>query len=659
VLRLGAAAESGSEHLLAKVIVEEARRRGLLVETPADAHVVPGRGAQCHLNGNTIRAGNAAFLAEEGLADTGHLLEEADRLGATAVLVAVDRTVAGAILLRDSLRPGAAAAREELEGMELPHQVLLTGDRRRAAEAIAREMGLHNVEAELLPEQKLERIRQLQSQGKVVAMVGDGINDAPALAAANVGVAVAGSGAEITAEAADIVYLNKSLERLPRLFDVSRRAVTTAWQNIILFAGVVNLAAVFAAAYGILGPIGAAFTHQFSSFFVMLNSLRLLRVERPAGGPSRWSRLVVLWEPAAAVLRRIDPGAAFASVWERRRELARPAAAAAAALVVLSGFYTLEPHEQGVIERFGKKVTPYKQPGWHYKLPWPIEKLTRVEAERARAVEIGYRTSVDAPSAEPAAYEWNVQHRAGRFQRRPEESLMLSGDQNMIELNGVVHYSVVRPDDYIFRLVDADNTVRAAAESVIQFVVTTTPLDPLLTTGRRAVEERAKAELQRRLDLYGAGVRVLHVRLQDVHPSVEVVDAFREVAGAWEERSRLINVAEGYRNEQVALARGQGEAGVRNAQAYTLGRVNRAAGDASRFVQAEQAYRGAPGPTETRLYLETMEQILPGRQKLIIDSRGGRRNLMLLEDGVTVAPPGPAMQPPPRAFPPVPREEEP
>ena len=327
------------------------------------------------------------------------------------MLVAVDKTLAGAILLRDSLRPGAAEARAELEQMELTHQILLTGDRRRAAEAIAREMGLHNVEAELLPEQKLERIRQLQSQGKIVAMVGDGINDAPALAAANVGIAVGGSGAEITAEAADIVYLNHSLEKLPRLFDVSRRAVTTAWQNIILFAGAVNILAVFAAGYGYLGPIGAAFTHQISSFFVMMNSLRLLRVERPAGRAPLWARLLeasplpALGRRLGAALGRIDPSAAFAWILERRRQLARPALAALAALVVLSGFYTLEPHEQGVIERFGKKITPYKQPGWHYKLPWPIEKLTRVEGERARAVEIGYRTSESGPGIEPATYE--------------------------------------------------------------------------------------------------------------------------------------------------------------------------------------------------------------------------------------------------------------
>jgi Cu+-exporting ATPase len=664
VLALGAAAESGSEHPLAKVIVEEARRRGASIPASRDANVVPGRGAQCHVNGTAVRAGNAAFLAEDGITDTAHLLEEADRLGATAVLVAVDRTLAGAILLRDSLRAGAAEARAELEQMELTHQILLTGDRRRAAEAIAREMGLHNVEAELLPEQKLERIRQLQSQGKVVAMVGDGINDAPALAAANIGVAVAGSGAEITAEAADIVYLNKSLDKLPRLFDVSRRAVTTAWQNIILFAGLVNVAAVLAAAYGYLGPIGAAFTHQISSFFVMLNSLRLLRVERPAGRESRWTRLLAASRLPALAARldtafgSIDPSATFAALWERRRQLARPLVSAAVLLIALNGFYILQPHEQGVIERFGKKVTPYKQPGWHYKLPWPIERLTRVEAERARAVEIGYRTS-EGPAGEPAAYEWNVQHRSGRFQKRPEESLMLSGDQNMIELNAAVHYNIVRPDDHIFRLLDSDATVRTAAESVIQFVVTTTPLDDLLTTGRRAAEARVLAELHRRLDLYGAGVKILHVNFEDVHPSVEVVDAFREVAGAWEERSRLINVAEGYRNEQVALARGQGEARIRNAQAYKLGRVNRSAGDASRFVQAEAAYRTAPGPTETRLYLETMEEILPGRQKLIVDSRGGRRNLMLIEEGVQIVPPGPALQPPPapRAGPRV-REED-
>ena len=199
--------------------------------------------------------------------------------------------LAGAILLRDRLRGGARQAVQTLEKeIGISWQVMLTGDRRRAAEAIARETGIPNVEAELLPEHKVDRIRQLISQGRVVAMVGDGINDAPALAAAHVGVAVSGA-SDITAEAADVVYMGRSLEQLPKLFEVSRRAVQTVWQNIILFACAVNLIAVGVAATGKIGPLGAAFTHQLAALLVMLNSLRLLRVERPtrrasAGSPT-------------------------------------------------------------------------------------------------------------------------------------------------------------------------------------------------------------------------------------------------------------------------------------------------------------------------------------------------------------------------------------
>ena len=181
-----------------------------------------------------------------------------------------------------------------------------------------------------------------------------------------------------------------------------------------------------------------------------------------------------------------------------------------------------------------------------------------------------------------------------------------------------------------------------------------TPLDDLLTTGRQAAEEKARQELQRRAERYGLGVRILRVKLQDVHPSLEVVDAFREVAGAYEEKNRLINEAEGYRNEQVALARGNAQAQLQNAGSYTLGRVNRAAGDASRFTQQEQAFRAAPGPNELRLYLETMEQVLPGRKKLILDPSKGRRHLLLLEDGVEIAPPAAPLLAPPQ---PVFREE--
>jgi Cu+-exporting ATPase len=541
--------------------------------------------------------------------------------------------------------------------MDIAYQVMLTGDRRRAAEVIAREIGIPNVEAELLPEQKLDRVRQLMSQGKTVAMVGDGINDAPALAAASVGIAVAGA-SDITAEAADVVYMPHSLEQLPRLVDVSRKAMNTAWQNIFLFAGGVNLVAVILCATGNLGPIGAAMTHQLSSFFVMMNSLRLLRVERIGGG--RFSRLLRVsrvsegWEWLRERLEAIEFSAAFGWIVERRQQLKKPAMYAVGTLWLLSCVYMLGPNETGVVERFGRKVLPYSGPGLNFKLPWPVDRLTRIGAQRVRVVEVGFRSYSTTPDNEPAAYEWNVQHRSGRFQRKPEESLMLTGDQNMIELTATVHYNLARPDDFIFKQLDGDVTMRTIAESVLQMLTTKTPLDSILTTGRNELEATALSEMQKRADKYGAGIHLLRVKLQDVHPSLEVVDAFRDVSGAYEEKNRLINEAEGYRNEQVALARGNAKAKLQNANAYTLGRVNRADGDAGHFTMWEQQFRAQSAVNETRLYLETMEQVLPGRKKLIVDTKNGRRHLVLLDDGVEIAPP--AMMP--VVAPQRPREDE-
>jgi Cu+-exporting ATPase len=565
-------------------------------------------------------------VGDEG---AGLVQAEADHLGATAVLVSENGQLAGAILLRDRVREGVRAAVRGLRAMGIGYQVMLTGDRRGPAEAIAREIGIDHVEAELLPEQKLDRVRQLASQGRMVAMVGDGINDAAALAAASVGIAVAGA-SDITAEAAGVVYMPHSLEKLPQLFEVARRAVDTAWLNIVLFAGALNLLAVLACATGKLGPMGAALTHQLASLCVMMNSLRLLRVE------GAWSRPRAVLGKLLEIDWRMHVRAALG--WTRRSLIPL-----AGAVLVLNGFYTLGPDEEGVIERFGRKIAPFSMPGLHYKLPWPIERLTRIAAHRVRVVEIGFRSNSGAAYAEPSAYEWNVQHRGGRFESRPEESFALTGDQNMIELNASVHYDVPHADAFLFRQLDGDATVRAAAESVIHGIASTTPLDALLTEGREAVEAQAQVELQRRLDRYESGVRVIRVKLEDVHPAGDVVDAFRDVSAAYEEKNRAINEAQGYRNEQIALARGTARALAESARAYALGRINRSDGGATRFASQEQAYRTAPGVTETRLYLETMEQVLPGKKKLIVDSGKGRRHLLLLEDGVEIAPPGAAI----------------
>jgi Cu+-exporting ATPase len=645
VLALAAAAESASNHPLARAIVAEATKRRLTPKKPETAEVIPGRGAWARLGEREIRAGNAEFLIAAGIEGTAPLLARADELGATAVLVADGQRLAGAILFRDQVRQGVPQALAALREIGLEDQRILTGDRERVAEYVARQVGVTHVEAGLLPAQKVERIHALLASGHKPAMVGDGLNDAPALASSNVGIAVAGA-SDITAEAADVVYLPHSLGALPEFFRISRQAVRTAWQNIILFAGILNAGAVICAATGVIGPAGAAVTHQLSSLFVMMNSLRLLRT--PSSGESRVTAFLRslrsragishLVEPVRNGFARLEFGALLDSLiahvpsWNRAKQ---PILYATAALYALSGVYALNPDETGVIERFGHKLLAYRTPGLHYKLPWPVDRITRIQAHRVRVIEIGFRSNVGgADSGEPAAYEWNVQHRGGRFQKVSEESLMLTGDQNMIELTATVHYLPERPDDFLFRQLDADATVRAAAESVIQGVTTSTSLDDVLTSSRREIEARAKNELQKRLSDYGTGVRVLEVKLEDVHPSIEVVDAFRQVSNAFEEKNRLINEAQGYQNEQLALAQGNAGAMLENAKAYRIGRTARSEGDASRFLSTEQAFRGAPQATESRLYLETMEAVLPGKKKLILDKTQNKRHLYLLEDGV-------------------------
>jgi HflK protein len=650
LVALAASAEHASGHPLARAIVREAGRRNLSPRASVNAEVIPGRGALSYVDGRRILAGNADFLRENGVSGFESFVTDADEQGATPVLIADSGVFRGAILFRDHLRQGAVQALAALREAGLTDQRIFTGDRRRAASMIAQELGIIHLEAGLLPAQKVEQIEKLQGQGHRPAMAGDGLNDAAALATANVGIAMAGA-SDVTAEAADVVYLPHSLDRLPEFFSVSRRAVRTAWQNIFLFAGLFNAAAVVCAATGRIGPVGAAVTHQLSSFLVMMNSLRLLHVasagewkERLAALGQRipFGRVVgqSLNGAIAWVSLRIEHfefsslAARFVALWPLIR---KPLLYKAVALYALSGLYMLRPEEVGVVQRFGRKLPSDRQPGLHYKLPWPIDTLTRVRAERVRVVEIGFRSNASGRGVgEPAAYEWNVQHRTGRFQSIPEESLMLSGDQNMLELNATVHYIPQQPDDFLFHQIDADLTVRSAAESVMQGIVTSSSLDDVMTHNRREIENTARGQLQARLDRYGAGVRVLQVKLEDVHPSIEVVDAFREVSDAFEEKSRLINEAEGYSNEQIALARGNAAAQLQNANAFSIGRIARAGGDASRFEAAAAAWRKAPDVTSSRLYLETVEQVLPGRNKLIVDKTKSKRQLYLLENGVSL-----------------------
>ena len=272
LLEVAAAAELRSEHPLGKAIVAYAQGRGLRVQEPARFHYTPGRGIAADVNGSTVLVGNAAWMQDRGLSIPASL--QNGEAASAAVYVARENAILGVIAIADTVRREAQQAILALKAMGL-RTILLTGDIRSVAENVGHQLGISEVVAECLPEEKLARIRRLVGgEKRIVAMVGDGINDAPALVEASVGVAM-GSGTDVAQESADVILLGNDLLRFTETVKMARRVRRTIWQN---FAGTlaVDAAGMVLAAFGFLGPLLAAFIHVTSELAFILNSARLL-----------------------------------------------------------------------------------------------------------------------------------------------------------------------------------------------------------------------------------------------------------------------------------------------------------------------------------------------------------------------------------------------
>jgi len=273
VLDMAASAELRSEHPLGKTLVAHAREQGRPLAEPERFDYTPGRGINATLGGDVVLVGNQALMRDHGIAISGDLL--AGHQGASEVFVARGGKLLGAIAIADTVRPEAAAAVALIRRMGIK-TLLLTGDAPVIANAVARHLKLDDVAADLLPEDKLNRIRSLSMSGHTVAMVGDGVNDAPALAAADVGIAM-GSGTDVARESADVVLLGNDLLKFSETLAIARRTRIIIWQN---FAGtiVVDVCGVGLAAFGFLNPLLAAFIHVASELVFILNSARLLPI---------------------------------------------------------------------------------------------------------------------------------------------------------------------------------------------------------------------------------------------------------------------------------------------------------------------------------------------------------------------------------------------
>jgi Cu+-exporting ATPase len=649
LLRLAATAEAGGKHPLALAVAAGAAARGLAPLPASDVTAQPGAGvrARCRRDDggeHALLVGNRRLLGEHGIAleaDAEDALEALDKRGETALFVALDGRVAGLVACRDTVRPEAHDVVHDLKHLKIREVALLTGDRAAAAAVVAKRTHIKTVAAEQLPADKAKWIEERQASGRKVAMVGDGINDAPALARAHAGIALGKIGVDLAAEAGDFVILGEPLLVLPDLLKLSRTTVAVIRQNIIGFAFGLNAVAMGSAALGWLGPVAAAILHQAGSLLVLLNAMRLLVF-------GDWAKLapvrvVRTWAAALGRLDdRLDPGALVDALVRSWRVVAAVGVLAGLTAYATWGWTAIRPDEVGLLQRHGR-YRGVLEPGLHLRWPPPFERVTRLAPRRVRSLEIGFRTAPAGGLADDAV-RWETRHGregdgasgSGEIVARAEdESLLLTGDGQLIELSATVQYHVdsSRPEAlraYAFDIAGADRALRPLAESALRTIAARRPLDALLTGARHDAELAAAHLLQERTSDYGLGLQIVRVDFQDAHPPLAVVDAYRDVSRAGSDRLRRINEARTARAEALAGARGRAAAIVNRAEAESAAQAARAAGEADAFEARRSARAPYPGLTDHQLYWEAVAVSLASKPKVVLDAEPGHHRHLIV-----------------------------
>jgi len=305
-----------------------------------------------------------------------------------------------------------------------------------------------------------------------------------------------------------------------------------------------------------------------------------------------------------------------------------------------TGFFRVQSEELGIVMRFGKYVRD-AWPGLNYHLPYPIETVQLPKALRVSAISIGM-TLIDDPT------------RRGRTMRDvPEESLMLTGDENIVDVDFTVLWRI-KPKgvaDYLFNIQNPEGTVKAVAESAMREVVGRSEIQAILTGARTVTESTVQELMQKTLDSYGSGIQITQVQMQKVDPPAQVIDSFRDVQAARADLERLQNEAQTYANRVVPDARGRAAQILQIAQGYKEQAVAEAKGQTARFLKVYDEYKKAPDVTRQRIYLETMERVLGSAEKVVIDpgassSAPGVVPYLPLSELTRRPPPAPAPQQP-------------
>jgi len=276
-----------------------------------------------------------------------------------------------------------------------------------------------------------------------------------------------------------------------------------------------------------------------------------------------------------------------------------------------SGLYRVLPDEQGVVLRFGKFVKT-TQPGLNYHIPVPIESVITPKVTKVNRIDIGFRSERDSGFSS-----------SGGVADVPQESLMLTGDENIVNIDFSVFWVIKDAGNFLFKIQDPEGTVKAAAETAMREVIARSNIQSILTEGRSVIENDTQEIIQKILDEYTSGIQITQVQTQKADPPDQVIDAFRDVQAARADMERSKNEAEAYANDVIPRARGEAQKILQAAEAYKKEVVAKAEGEASRFLAIYNEYINAKSVTQERMYLETMEKVLADIDKVIIEKNVG------------------------------------
>jgi len=627
LLSFAATAESLSEHPLGQAIVLYAKEKGVPVKKPDTVEIRKGMGVVITSGGARVIVGNRRIMKDCCVPvppNVEDYVDSREKMGETALVIAHDDKICGIITLADIVRETSRQAIAALKQLGISRFILSTGDNQYVASAVAKEVGIDEVIANQMPEDKVAKIRQIISENHRVAMVGDGINDGPALATANVGIAMGVSATDITLVASDVALMSDNLTRISDVVVIGRKTRRIIHQNLWI-AFISSFGMIIAATMGALNMLTGVLLHEVATVIVTLNSSRLLNYRR-------LTRLLIekfkqlkrkFWELTGwNIMPEWGKYAQF--IKTNRKIIIKWCVIAVAVLYVFSGFYIINIDEQGIKLRFNKVVKPVVSQGLQYCLPYPFEKIIKVNTKGVRRMEIGFRSKAGVRDITPEIAErvrlWESLHIYGMYEKKLEEAILVTGDENLLDVNLVVQWRVRTPYDFVFNTNKPVEIIHRLSESVTRETIAGIPLDDILTIERSRLQGFIKGKIQGFLDAYEVGVEVLNVLLEDIHPPVEVVPAFRDVFSAREDMDRLINESRGYFNEAIPWSEGRFAEMVNEAHGYGVERIQKAVGESDRFEKVVRSYWLGRGATRARLYLETIEKALPEMDKIVVDT---------------------------------------